>query len=514
MLANSFASPQVGTNKSDLLGTPLPNVTHAVSVNMPRWHDIVAYEEGDPAVHERLQSGYPRFVFHPIVDQLFRHYERCFACTEQEQAIVLVTQRAANRCQEFLSQAGFRDTRIEPCQVNDLFAVIYPKEAARTAKAFWQHTGWIVSSRCAEAILSGRGEITFDDSIVLRTRIASYAGVLQDSLTLFPSGMAAIDTAHQILLALASERGATGKGVQYGFPYLDTLKLQERFGGGVQLLARADAEDLRLLAELVAVGRVSHVFTEVPSNPLLQTPHLAALSSILRPRGIPLVVDDTIGTFFNVDVAPFADIVVTSLTKFISGGGDVAAGSLIVSPASPLAPTLASLRDVIAPRSSYLFGDDAEVLFKNSADFAERMARINVNAELLVQYLSEHPLVQTVYYPKSSKGNEYELLRKQEGGYGGLLSITLKDAAHTAPRLYDALSCSKGPGLGTSFTLACPYTLLAHYGELDWAEEQGVSRHLIRVSVGIEDPKQIIALFDRALKQAQQRTTVGLEGAA
>jgi cystathionine gamma-synthase len=55
---------------------------------------------------------------------------------------------------------------------------------------------------------------------------------------------------------------------------------------------------------------------------------------------------------------------------------------------------------------------------------------------------------------------------------------------------------------------------LAHYGELDWAEEQGVSRHLIRVSVGIEDPKQIIALFDRALKQAQQRTTVGLEGAA
>ncbi len=480
------------------LGIPLPNVTHAVSVSMPCWSDVVAYEEGHERVHTSLQSGYPRFVFHTLVRQLFNNYKERFACSNKHDVIILVTERAARRCQEFLLGAGFSETRIESCEASDLFAVIYPKEAAGAAKQFWQHTGWIVSSRCAEALIFDREAIQPNVESALRERLASYAGVSPDSFTLFPSGMAAIDTAHQVVSALAAERGYLCKGVQYGFPYLDTLKVQAKFGQGVRLLARADADDLKQLAELIAEGTVSHVFTEVPCNPLLQTPQLAQLSQLLRPHGIPLVVDDTIGTCFNVDVTPFADIVVTSLTKFISGGGDVAAGSLMVSPTSPLAQKLTTLLRAITPSRSYLFADDAAVLLQNSANFPERMARINSNAELLALYLSGHPLVHSVYYPKFSRGEEYEALRREKGGFGGLLSIVLKDAAHAAPGFYDALELSKGPGLGTAFTLVCPYTLLAHYGELDWAEEQGVSRYLIRVSVGVEDPRAIIAAFERA----------------
>jgi cystathionine gamma-synthase len=68
---------------------------------------------------------------------------------------------------------------------------------------------------------------------------------------------------------------------------------------------------------------------------------------------------------------------------------------------------------------------------------------------------------------------------------------------------YDALEVSKGPSLGTNFTISCPYTLLAHYTELDWAESNGVDRRLIRVSVGLEDFEDLKDRFERALKVTQ-----------
>src|SRR5258708_10229814 len=66
-----------------------------------------------------------------------------------------------------------------------------------------------------------------------------------------------------------------------------------------------------------------------------------------------------------------------------------------------------------------------------------------------------------------------------------------KNAGLNSPGMYDRLPFCKGPSLGTIFTLACPFTLLAHYAELDWAEACGVSRYLIRISVGLEDPEEL-----------------------
>lgn len=65
--------------------------------------------------------------------------------------------------------------------------------------------------------------------------------------------------------------------------------------------------------------------------------------------------------------------------------------------------------------------------------------------------------------------------------------------------MFDTLETEKGPSLGTNFTLCCPYTLLAHYGELDWAAEFGVDVDLIRISVGLEDTEELVAVFERAL---------------
>jgi cystathionine gamma-synthase len=90
---------------------------------------------------------------------------------------------------------------------------------------------------------------------------------------------------------------------------------------------------------------------------------------------------------------------------------------------------------------------------------------------------------------------------RKGGGYGGLLSFVLKAERKTA-RVYDALRLCKGPSFGTVFTLVSPYTMLAHYHELEWAEDCGVSPNLLRVSCGLEPFEVIQAAFENALALA------------
>ena len=78
--------------------------------------------------------------------------------------------------------------------------------------------------------------------------------------------------------------------------------------------------------------------------------------------------------------------------------------------------------------------------------------------------------------------------------------LDIAEGTTKAERFYDALEVSKGPSLGTNFTLACPYVLLAHYNELEWAEECGLPKHLLRVSVGLEDPENLWQRFEKAFR--------------
>ena len=80
-----------------------------------------------------------------------------------------------------------------------------------------------------------------------------------------------------------------------------------------------------------------------------------------------------------------------------------------------------------------------------------------------------------------------------------MVTFLPRDAKPRAPEIYDRLAVCKGPSLGTVFTLACPFTLLAHYTELEWAETCGVSRYLIRLSVGLEDREDLWQRLERAM---------------
>ena len=131
----------------------------------------------------------------------------------------------------------------------------------------------------------------------------------------------------------------------------------------------------------------------------------------------------------------------------------------------------------------------------------ERVGIANRGAEIIADFLQEHPAVSEVWYPKFVDRGEYDSLQVEGGGYGGLMSFALKNE-NRAPAVYDALEWSKGPSLGTNFSLACPYSLLAHYHELDWAEDCGVPAKLLRLSVGVEDPEMLRDRLGRALELA------------
>ena len=164
-------------------------------------------------------------------------------------------------------------------------------------------------------------------------------------------------------------------------------------------------------------------------------------------------------------------------------------GALICNPRSPFYAELLPL--VQAQHEELLWCEDAAILAAQARGFTERMHRHNANGLLIAERLRQHPAVEKVWYPKWEFAEAYEAVRRPGGGWGSLVTFLPKDAERRSPEIYDQMAVCKGPSLGTVFTLACPFTLLAHYTELDWAEACGVSRHLIRISVGLEDPEEL-----------------------
>ncbi|KAJ3342911.1 hypothetical protein HDU93_000570 [Gonapodya sp. JEL0774] len=594
------------------LGTPIPpdSPQHAVSVTLPTWSDNIKYEEGDPAVHKELQTGYPRFVYHKMVRTLMNVCERKFA-RDGESVLVLPSSKAAEQCREFIkSQTCTSDERI-PIRIVELaldkhqsipvashsrvslgpdqnefadfpdvtlYIVVFPERLTKVAKQFWQHSGAIISSRKAEyclrllsptggvnvatptgssfnnqlsrapryfakgpssaesvasareAAASERNRLDVDTyveerygrnlsvkvadaaKLIVRRRIAGVLGeesneVAAESLIdqvakeisdgphkngdVNGKGMDPENTVSKIGKQVSS-RGVAGlseedvflfpcafgdfKSVQYGFPYLDTLKILQKFGAGVHFLGNSTSEELDLLENsILTKEKILAVFTEFPSNPLCKSADLVRLRAMADAHGFLIVVDETIANFVNVEVLEYADVVCSSLTKIFSGDSNVMGGSAVLNAASPHYQKLSS--EFRTHYEDLVWCEDALFLERNSRDFRRRALICNENAEFLVDFLKSRPEVKEVHYPKYCNTDIYTFHKRPDGGYGSLFSVVFKDNEN-AVSFYDALRCAKGPSLGTNFTLASPYAILAHFDELDWAEGFGVSRWL------------------------------------
>jgi cystathionine gamma-synthase len=178
----------------------------------------------------------------------------------------------------------------------------------------------------------------------------------------------------------------------------------------------------------------------------------------------------------------------------------------------------AALKELLLTRYDDIYYDeDAIFMERNSRNFSQRAAQIDANAERVCDFLHAASLdpsspITEVFYPKWQTASHYAARRLPNGGFGGLFSLAF---AHprAAEAFYDALACVKGPSLGTNFTLACPYTILAHYAELDWAAQYGIPASLVRVSIGLEDADWLHKMMADALKAAEdaQRAETNVE---
>lgn len=345
----------------------------------------------------------------------------------------------------------------------------------------------------------------------------------EQDVYLYPNGMSSIFFAHQLSMAVQTHVNAqqpVGKSVCFGFPYTDTLKIIQKWGPGAHFFGHGGAVDLEALERLLddnsnnSEPTLAALFCEFPSNPLLKSPDLLRIRQLADRDGFLVIIDETIGNFMNVEVLEFADMLVSSLTKVFSGDSNVMGGSLVLNPSSPHYQLLKKILDGTGGDQAGMyediyFAEDAIYMERNSRDFHSRVKTINSNALALTEYLvrlqkERAGIIKEIYYPRYITTENYERCRrKPDGGYGGLFSLTFTSLMG-AEIFYDSLNTLKGPSLGTNFTLASPYAILAHFHELEWASQFGVEENLIRVSVGLEGQDVLFGWFQKAFEEAEK----------
>jgi len=359
-----------------------------------------------------------------------------------------------------------------------------------------------IKRRIAGALRSDRELLSSSPLPAMESNTRGIVSLKEDDVYLFPCGMNAIYNAHRALLDI---RGEALKSINFGFPYVDTLKILQKFGPGCVFYGHASEADLDDLEARLRKGeRFLGLFCEFPGNPLLTCPNLARIRRLADEYDFAVVVDETIGTFANVNVLPFADVVVSSLTKIFSGDCNVMGGSAVLNPNSRYYTALKEFARREYDEARTYWPEDIIFMERNSRDFGSRIDRVNVNAEAICEVLRASPLIRELYYPRfNASRDNYETCKVPGGGYGGLISIVFKEREQ-AIAFYDAIETAKGPSLGTNFTLTSPYVMLAHYQELDWAKQYGVDPDLIRISVGLEETEAVVGVFKHALDVASK----------
>jgi len=472
------------------LGEPLPNRPHAVSVALPRWKDVIAYEEKDPVCINSLKAIYPRFGFNPFVAEVAQK-SLTFHGESNQSSWPYPNIASALSAQKYCQ----RNNPECSSKIKDFLGIsclIVDQRITPSAKAFWQHTGLGLSSREAAIALGKEKKPSTAVSHYARDELLNRLAKIYDCnsnlIQLHRSGMAALTATLSAIHCIKGNNSI----LQIGFPYVDVLKLPQIIFQGSNLLINTKLSHIK---EQLDKSNPAAIIIEIPSNPLLQSVDLISISKLAKEKNIPIIVDDTIGSSLNVHLTPYADVVFSSLTKSFAGRGDILAGSTVISPYSKWKKELAEIIPKVALSS--ISDSDAIELEKTSRDVEDRLKRLNLSCLKLKEKLETKKEIVKVLHPQNCKN--FNSLLKKGGGYGCLLSFELKGGLKESKRVYDSLRVNKGPSLGTNFTLVCPYVQLAHFKELKWAESCGVSQHLLRVSVGLENEDELWSRFNSVI---------------
>ncbi len=477
--------------ESSDLGQPIPDNLHAVSVALPTWKDVINYEEKNKECINSLKSIYPRFGFNPLIKEI-EQLAISKTSSKFTSAWPYSNFKLAEKAQEFCENK-LQNQSTQIIEINGLSCLMVEEHASKLAKSFWQHSGLGASSREAAIALQKESKPSQEDAIAAKEKIKERLSILyqipNEYIFLMPSGMASLYSALELIYGIFPK----AKTLQIGFPYVDVLKLPQTIFEGAELILNTNSIDLE---QKILEKKPSAIIVELPSNPLLKCVDLKSISLLSRKHKIPLIADDTIGSAFNLRSLNYVDIVFSSLTKSFSGSGDIMAGSLTLNPKSYFAKKF--LNQIKSTYKAELSDAEAIALEKASRDIFSRLPNLNSACLELKRRLETHPNIKNIFHPEGCKN--YESLMIQKDGYGCLFSIELKGGEDHAKNFFNTLQISKGPSLGTTFSLACPYVQLAHYKELEWAEKCGVPKNLIRISVGLEGINHLHEIFLNSLK--------------
>jgi methionine-gamma-lyase len=314
----------------------------------------------------------------------------------------------------------------------------------------------------------------------------------------YSSGMAAISLS--ILAHVSSGDHIIASSVLYGGSFQFLRSELSRFGVSVSFV-----DVLREDIEPYFTDRTKVVYMETISNPTMEVLDMAVLAETVHKHGAKLIVDNSFAT--AVICRPLllgADVVVYSATKYLGGHSDITAG-IVVSDK----PTVERIY-----ASGLLFGPtlspfDGWLLVRSLRTLSLRMERHSRNALLLAEYFESHPLIGAVHYPGLPSSPTHEIAARQfnvgESGtlYGGMLSIDLLGGEKAAYDLLRNLKTIKlvpslaGVSTSTSYPAKTSHRALSD----EELRRAGISKGLIRISVGLESIDDIISEFSTALSQ-------------
>ena len=315
----------------------------------------------------------------------------------------------------------------------------------------------------------------------------------------FASGLAAIDAVVKLL-----ESGDEILAVDdiYGGAFRLFTHIYAKFGIKVNYVDTTDVVNV-----LDAINsKTKLVWLETPTNPTLKISDIAAIASIAKQNGALLCVDNTFASpALQQPILLGADIVVHSATKYLGGHSDLIAG-LVITKTKELGDKIKFIQNasgaILSPNDSWLVIRGVETLYL-------RVKEHSRNAQIVAEYLQKHPAIDQVYYPGLTSHFNHAIAAKQQSGFGGIVSFTLKEDNECAAK---KVVCSTrlfklAESLGGVKSLLCHPATMTHKSIP--AEKRllaGVKDSLIRLSVGLEDANDLVEDIGQALAQINSNT--------
>jgi O-acetylhomoserine (thiol)-lyase len=362
---------------------------------------------------------------------------------------------------------------------------------------------------------------------MLQGRIAALENGIGAAVT--SSGMASLDLA-TFLLAEAGDNIVTASSL-YGGTYTYFTHTVERRGISTRFVETLDYD-----AYVEAIDDdTAYVHLETIGNPALDTPDIERIAGIAHDHGVPLFVDNTFATpYLCTPIDHGADLVWDSTTKWLHGAGSTVGGALVDGGSFPWAEYAEEYPEIAKPNPAYhgvnfaeTFGDaaftyaaiarglrdlgnqqspfDAWVTLQKLESFPLRMEKHCENGQIVAEFLEDHPDVAWVNYPGLESHPTHDMASKYlDGGYGGMITFGLDGGYDAAKGTVDGVElASLLANVGDAKTLVIHPASTTHQQLTEEEQEAaGVTPDMVRLSVGIESPEDILADLDEAISEA------------